>query len=728
MDRSTDTLTKHAQRFASISTGLEAMLQQAGKQLNVGAPLGVGKPNALLNALWQRAREDSSLDLSIFTALSLALPRPKSLLEKRFLLPFIERHFGENYPDLEYIQDVLNDSTPANAEVAEFYMQSGVFLGKPAAQRNYTSSNYTHAARDMADRGVNVIAQLVGVEQQDGELCYSLGSNPDTTQDLLDILARRGHKRPLVVAVVNRNMPFMTGKAQRHADFFDVIIDDPDSQHQLFAPPIASVNLVDHSIGLHAGTLIVDGGTLQIGIGSLGDALVNGLKLRHADPDAYHELLKSCGIPKRHKWLNTEELTAFKQGLYGASEMFMDGFMHLYKAGILKRKVWPDTDIQNLINSRDLEPVVTSELFEIMCKTKVLPLILDKQQLERLQALGIVAEGIVAEGDSWITGSGRKLGTDMRQPEQRADIIEHALLEGNQIKGATILHSAFFMGSKSFYTWLHSLKGQERDLFQMTTVSQVNELYGGEALDRAQRVKARFVNTTMKVTLLGAAASDGLDNNQVVSGVGGQYNFVAMAHALPDSRSILMLRSTHGSGKNILSNVVWTYPYDTIPRHLRDVVITEYGIALLRGKSDEDCIKAMLCIADSRFQAELMKTAKDNGKLSTDWQLPEVFQKNTPADLHTRYAQARSRGQLPQWPFGNDFDEVELRLIKALGWLKKATKSRPKQIKTVIQSFFSTSAKHEFRAHLERMKLLEANAFEEKINRRLLMLALTRTA
>ncbi|MCF6224877.1 MAG: acetyl-CoA hydrolase [Xanthomonadales bacterium] len=722
-----DSLIKPIQKLSSIATGLETLLQLAGKQLIVGTPLGVGKPNALLNALWQRAREDDSLQLSIFTALSLALPRPKSLLEKRFLLPFVERHFGEGYPDLEYIQDVLNDTAPANAQVAEFYMQSGAFLGKPAAQRNYTSSNYTHAARDMADRGVNVIVQLVGLEQREGELCYSLGSNPDTTQDLLDIIARRGHKRPVVVAVVNRNMPFMTGKAERHADFFDLIIDDPDSQHQLFAPPIAAVNLVDHSIGLHAGTLIADGGTLQIGIGSLGDALVSGLKLRHTDTDAYQSLIKNCGISQRHKWLNTTELTVFKQGLYAASEMFMDGFMHLYKAGILKRKVWPDADIQNLINTRGLEPVVSSELFEALCESNALPPILDQHQLERLQTLGIVADDIVTEGDAWVTASGRKLGTDMRQAQQRADIIEHALLKGAELKGAAILHSAFFMGSKPFYTWLHSLKGGERDLFQMTTVSQVNELYGGEELDRAQRLKSRFVNTTMKVTLLGAAASDGLDNNQVVSGVGGQYNFVAMAHALPDSRSILMVRSTHGSGKTIQSNIAWTYPYDTIPRHLRDVVITEYGIALLRGKSDEDCIKAMLCVADSRFQSELMQTAKQHGKLATDWQIPEIFQQNTPADLCSRYAQARSNGQIPQWPFGSDFTEVELRLVKALGWLKQATKTRTGQIKTVIQSFFGMPAKAEYSEHLQRMDFLEVTSFEEKMNRRLLLLALTKT-
>ena len=44
----------------------------------------------------------------------------------------------------------------------------------------------------------------------------------------------------------------------------------------------------------------------------------------------------------------------------------------------------------------------------------------------------------------------------------------------------------------------------------------------------------------------------------------------------------------------------------TIPRHLRDVIVTEYGVADLRGKSDADVIAAMLAVADSRFQAELV--------------------------------------------------------------------------------------------------------------------------
>ena len=711
----------------SIESGLHALIALAGNNLVVGAPLGVGKPNVLLNALWQKARDDKNLELHLFTALSLALPKPKSFIEKRFLLPFLERHFGTDYPELEYLQDVIRGTVPENAELAEFYMQSGMYLGNAYAQRHYTSSNYTHVPRDMADRGVNVIVQLVGVEDRQEGPVYSSGSNPDTTQDLLNILERRGLERPTLVAVVNRNMPFMTGKAEIQADYFDLIIDDPDCQHQLFAPPIQAINLTDHAIGLQASTLIADGGTLQIGIGSLSDALVQGLKLRHTDSSTYRRLITDTGIAGRHSWLDAHDQEEFSEGLYAASEMFMDGFMHLYKAGILTRSVWPDVELQQLLNQKRLQPEITAEFFETLCETGAVPAILDATQLQRLQSLGVISKSIISTDEGWYTADGQRLGVDMRKPENRAAIIENGLNTGESLQGGAILHAAFFLGSKRFYAWLHSLEGAERELFQMTSVSQINELYGGEALDRAQRIKARFVNTTMKVTLLGAAASDGLENNQVVSGVGGQYNFVAMAQALPDSRSILMLRSTHGSGEKAQSNIVWSYAYDTIPRHLRDIVISEYGIAVLRGKSDEDCVKAMLCIADSRFQTELMKTAKHYGKLKPDWQIPAMFQDNTPAGLKSRFADAGKMGLIEEWPFGSDFTDIELRLIKALVWMKQATKSRMGLVKSIIQAFTGSVAAEKFTPQLERMGLTTTHKFSEMLYQKLLLLALDKT-
>src|SRR5262249_24586123 len=161
----------------------------------------------------------------------------------------------------------------------------------------------------------------------------------------------------------------------------------------------------------------------------------------------------------------------------------------------------------------------------------------------------------------------------------------------------------------------------------------------------------RFVNTTMMVTLLGAAVSDGLADGRVVSGLGGQYNFVSMAHALPGARSILCVRATRTSGGVTTSNIVWNYPHTTIPCHHPDVVITEYGIADLRGRTDHEIIAALLNIADSRFQDALLAQAKAAHKIAADYRIPDAYRDNTPARLTRALAGHRAKGFFSEYPF-----------------------------------------------------------------------------
>ena len=79
----------------------------------------------------------------------------------RFAGPFIERHFGADYPDLEYLADIRAGTLPMHVDVREFYMQSGALLRVERAQRSYTSLNYTHVSRERASRGVNLMLQMV---------------------------------------------------------------------------------------------------------------------------------------------------------------------------------------------------------------------------------------------------------------------------------------------------------------------------------------------------------------------------------------------------------------------------------------------------------------------------------------------------------------------------------------------------------------------------------------
>src|SRR5437588_7934177 len=80
-----------------------------------------------------------------------------------------------------------------------------------------------------------------------------------------------------------------------------------------------------------------------------------------------------------------------------------------------------------------------------------------------------------------------------------------------------------------------------------------------------------------------------------------------MAHALEDGRSILMIRSTKEEDGRLLSNIRWSYGHVTIPRHLRDIVVTEYGIADLRGRSDAEgllhCWKLPILVFRTNFSS-----------------------------------------------------------------------------------------------------------------------------
>ena len=88
------------QLLDNVDTAVETIIDRLGPDIRIGMPLGLGKPIQLINALYQRAKADASLQLRILTALSLEKPKPSSELEGRFRQPFIDRVF-DDCPDLD---------------------------------------------------------------------------------------------------------------------------------------------------------------------------------------------------------------------------------------------------------------------------------------------------------------------------------------------------------------------------------------------------------------------------------------------------------------------------------------------------------------------------------------------------------------------------------------------------------------------------------------------------
>jgi len=555
----------------------DAIVEKVGKTIVLALPLGLGKANHIANALYAKAAADRSIRLTIFTALTLTPPRAKSELERRFLDPIARRLFA-GYPGLDYAAAIRAGKVPPNIEISEFFFEAGQWLGSPYAQQHYISANYTHALHAVLDRGVNVVAQLAAHRAVEAPRPYSLSCNPDL---MLDLLALRRERRVdfLFAGQINSELPFMPGDAAIGADEFDFVLKSPRTDFSLFAPPREPVSLADYAAGLHAASLVPDGGTLQIGIGSLGDAVAQALILRQRNNDEFCELLSRLGYdPTRDSTVHTEP---FDVGLYGCSEMFVEGLLDLYRAGILKREV----------------------------------------------------DGVV-------------------------------------------LHAGFFVGSRAFYRALREMPREVAKKFGMTSISYVNELYGDEDEKRRARKNARFLNDAMMATLLGDVISDGLDDGRIVSGVGGQYNFIAQGFALEGARSAVVLHATRMAKGKAQSNIRWRYAHTTIPRHLRDIIVSEYGIADLRGKSDRDVIAAMLAIADARFQDELLRRAKEAGKIERSFELPKSALDNTPDSIERDLRPAADAGLLPAFPFGTDFTEVEQRLIPALQTLSSASPGR----------------------------------------------------
>jgi hypothetical protein len=613
--------------FSDPEAIAEDIIRDVGSNLVVGLPLGLGKANHIVNALYARACADRTISLTLFSALTLEKPRPSNLLERRFIAPVIERLFG-GYPDLAYADALHAGALPPNINVIEFFFLAGRWLHVPFAQQHYISANYTHASSYLLARGLNVVTQLVAKRVVDGVARYSLSCNTDTT---LDILRARSQGRASfkLVGQVNSELPFMPGAGDLAAEEFSAVLDSPKTEFPLFAPPSEPITDSKYAIGLHTAGLVRDGGTLQIGIGQTGDALAQGLIVRHRDNAQFQGIMKRLSP-------GTEQPAAlqtgsFENGLYGVSEMLTEAFLGLIDAGILKREV----------------------------------------------------DGVV-------------------------------------------LHGAFFLGPKSFYRALREMAPDEIARIRMMPVSFTNELYGDEEAKRRARVDARFVNNAMMATLMGAVISDGLENGQVVSGVGGQYNFVAQAFALAGARSILTVEATRQAGAKAQSNVRWTYGHETIPRHLRDVIVTEYGVADLRGKSDADVIAAMLQVADSRFQDELMRQARDAGKLPKGFEIPAAHRENFPDRVAGALKPARDAGLLPTFPFGSDFTDTEQRLIPALQILQDAQRS-PLGLPGLLWQGFARSPDAADSECLARLGLDKPATWSERAYRALVSAALARS-
>src|SRR5256714_1450131 len=409
------------QVFADVGHCVDAVLRRVGPRIVLALPLGIGKPNALVNEFYRRALRDSSIDLTLLTALSLLKPVARSALEARLLAPLTARVFG-TYVEPESARAMQTDTLPPNIRILEFFLTPGAFLNSRHAQRHYLSANYTHVARDTLARGVNVIAHLVAQRSVNGELQLSFGSNPDVTVDLLPhIEASRAEGRDIVmVGQTHAQMPFMTGQALIDPGRFDFLVDDPRYDYDLFCPPNPPLGTVDHAIGMYASALVRDGGTLQIGIGELGDSLVYALLLRHQQNAAWRTALEglsgATAVPLMHEAGGD---APFSAGLYACTEMFVDQLLELYRAGILRRRVYDSLPLERLLGSGQTGERFDARILALLAGAGAGPL-LSGAEFAQLQCYGVFREDVEFAGGRVRARGGGLVAGGLARPARRA--------------------------------------------------------------------------------------------------------------------------------------------------------------------------------------------------------------------------------------------------------------------------------------------------------------------
>lgn len=159
--------------------------------------------------------------------------------------------------------------------------------------------------------------------------------------------------------------------------------------------------------------------------------------------------------------------------------------------------------------------------------------------------------------------------------------------------------AAFCWGTRELYDYLN-----DNPMIELLPVRYVNDPF-----NIAQNENMVSVNTALEIDLTGQVCSETLLGKQY-SGTGGAWDFAYGAYHAEGGRGIIALQSTAKSGT--ISRIVPQLTAGSvvsIPRNIVDIVVTEYGIAHLRGKSVKQRVAELIAVAHPDFRGELRRQA-----------------------------------------------------------------------------------------------------------------------
>lgn len=160
---------------------------------------------------------------------------------------------------------------------------------------------------------------------------------------------------------------------------------------------------------------------------------------------------------------------------------------------------------------------------------------------------------------------------------------------------------SFLMGTKRLYDY-----ADDNPAVAMYPVDYVNDPY---VIGKNDNLVS--INSCVQVDFMGQVAAESVGTTQI-SGIGGQMDFIRGARLSKGGRAVIAIASTAAGGK--ISKIVPFLDQGaavTTSRTDVDYIVTEYGIAHLRGKTLKDRARALISIAHPKFREELAEAFEE---------------------------------------------------------------------------------------------------------------------
>ncbi|UCE09114.1 MAG: GNAT family N-acetyltransferase [Candidatus Thorarchaeota archaeon] len=269
----------------------------------------------------------------------------------------------------------------------------------------------------------------------------------------------------------------------------------------------------------------------------------------------------------------------------------------------------PVTQGDSYVNVRDLdflvlhnEPLLEFECPDVSERTKLIGsyaarLIENESTLEL--GIGTLAQAVT---NSLLESELCDLGihTEMFS-DSVIDLIENGIVT-NKKKSINIgkVTTSFAMGTKRLYDYV-----KNNPMFEFRDTAYVNDPY-----IISQNTKMIAINSALEVDLTGQVCADSI-GHRFYSGIGGQVDFIRGAARSEGGKAIICLKSTalDGTVSRIVPRLSEGAGVVTTRGDV-DVVITEYGMATLRGRTIRERVLSLIAIAHPDYRNELLEAAK----------------------------------------------------------------------------------------------------------------------